>query len=184
MKYFNAAMFFALCSLNTQADDAEINLADKTALFNYSIEGVMGNDSAFYDLGFLYTESDDKVVHFGITLKGRAINFPSTVYVGVRGYTGQVDNTRTITTVAIGGGFHLVPEIWAGFGIGAEGYYAAPVTSFDKTEELLDYKYFASFSLSNNAHVSLGNKVISADFKGANSIKFVNSTYAGLLFSF
>jgi hypothetical protein len=167
------------------AQDVEVTLGNKSARFMYITEA-FGQDFGRLEMeaGFLYTESNDKLVNLGLLVRGESVSVPMVVSLGARAYFARL-KTYTVGAVAIGGDLLFNPELWGGFGVGANYYVAPGVVSFRDAKDLTEYGAYLNYQITQQAQVSLGFRTIEVKIKnGVGNLQLDNGGYFGLNLSF
>ena len=183
-----AASVLALVSASASADQVDVNLSNDTAFMQYaSTLNYNGYGRTDMEIGALYTEADDVMGTFGVSMTGEAgsdvpgLNFGLTV----RLYAVNLDAPdASLAAVALGGGATYKPAPESRFGVIAYLNYAPDITTFGDAENLMETGLRAEYEVLPGAAAYVGYRLIRTELVGLGDIDLDDGGHVGLRLSF
>lgn len=185
LRFFYALLLLAV-STSAQADAVDINLRDKSAQLQYFAS--VGRDSlgtSDLHMGILYTKDNDRMVDFGLLVKGAAGSYDSglSAGVGLKVLAASVNHNDAVA-LALGGLVRYSPPPVPRLGIVGQLYFSPNIVTYRDAERFTESGVRLEYEVIPQALAYVGYRRVSFNIIGKPLDVLDNGFHVGVRMSF
>jgi len=189
LKFFVAAILIFIAN-SANADLFNIQLSNDSGRFTYAAEMFGGQYGPVdLDTSLFFDQDNDKIFYLGMMVRNDTLDNPLIISVGARAYYGDVGNGdgqshANFAAIAVGGELLFIPSNLGGLGFGIYGYIAPSVVTFMDADKYDEYGARLTYSITNQADVSLGYQKIETKLNDGTTLNVDSSVFFGITLRF
>lgn len=170
------------------AGKIDLGISDDTVLAQYgSTMSYSGYGHTDWNMGLMYTESDDLMGSIGIEMMGEAGSHAPglTGGVGIKAYGVSIDNTGDdVGSVTLGGKLRYVPPQVGRLGLSAGLNYGPDVTTFGDANRFMEFNARAGFEVLPEASLYVGYRKVRVRMDRGGDVDLDKGWHLGITMSF
>ncbi len=181
-------LVLSLAAGAAQAVGLEVALSNESAYAEvFGDSALVGRGGVELSAGAFYNEDDDWSIQLGAVVQGvpAGAEKPYSFGLGLQGYFIKTDDVEgDAQALALGGygKYHFSGNI--PIAVGAELFYAPPITTFDDADDVLDFTTRVEAELIPSTALFLGYRYYQVDSDDDGNYRLDNNVHLGVRFTF